>query len=99
MRWRIVAAFVAVAGACGGAGTYSWKALEPQSSRHARSTASDVLFVGRDRVLLTNGIGDVFGSDSGGHSWSEVISGVSGLAVADSTQVWGCRGWQGIHEG
>ena len=99
MRWRIAAVLVAVAGACAGSGTYAWNKLEPESSRYARSTADEVLFVGRDRVLLSNGLGQVFESDSSAHSWREVTSGVFGLAVADSTQVWGCHGWPGIHEG
>jgi photosystem II stability/assembly factor-like uncharacterized protein len=99
MRRKHVVLVLGCIVACAGAGAVALSTVEPESLRHASSSVREVLFLGDSRVLLSNERGQTYLSDSSGRSWEEVANGVSGLTVADSSEVWGCHGWPGHHEG
>lgn len=99
---RIIRALAIVVGTVvlAAAALYLWLFFwDPPSVKYSKSSVSRLVFVSGNRVLLANSFHEVFASDPNGANWQRIAKNVPGLTIANGSQLWGCRGWPGIHEG
>src|SRR4051812_9483322 len=98
MPWRKLAS-IAMVLVVSGAFIWRWDCFGIWgSTRYARGNVTQIVFV-QGRMVLRNGLSDLFASDDSGRTWRALPDRVPTLAVANGHELWGAHGWPGHHEG
>lgn len=72
-------------------------AIATPSYRWARASVRQLVFL-RGRILLRNGLSDVFVSDDNGRSWRALSEKPPTFTGANGNELWAAHGWPGRHE-